>query len=307
MKRNKGITLIALVITIIVLLILAGVAIAMLSGQNGILKKAADAKTETEHASELERVKLVVQSVLTDGKGTVDLTKLEEELQQEFKNDSKKPTYQEGKITLTNGDIYKVTTSGRMEKAITFKKQGTGELVEGDEVIASNGEKFYVIGFSDDKTNVNLLAKYNLKKEGTEITLKQDTEGASNACAFSSICYWSDATDEQKADLSKLSVPVGVKSIMTTAKEYGDALGVAGRLMTYEEAGILNSKNLTEILYGNKDGSKLSYWLGSADSDNINLHGVDGDGDTYTGICNYDFEKFGSVRPVIEVLASSIK
>ena len=42
MKRNKGITLIALVITIIVLLILAGVAISMLSGENGILRKAAD-------------------------------------------------------------------------------------------------------------------------------------------------------------------------------------------------------------------------------------------------------------------------
>lgn len=40
MKENKGITLIALVITIIVLLILAGVAIAMLSGDNGILTQA---------------------------------------------------------------------------------------------------------------------------------------------------------------------------------------------------------------------------------------------------------------------------
>ena len=50
MKRNKGITLIALVITIIVLLILAGVAIAMLSGENGILKKSAEAKTKTDEA-----------------------------------------------------------------------------------------------------------------------------------------------------------------------------------------------------------------------------------------------------------------
>ena len=40
MKGNKGITLIALVITIIVLLILAGVSIAMLSGENSILRRA---------------------------------------------------------------------------------------------------------------------------------------------------------------------------------------------------------------------------------------------------------------------------
>ena len=52
--KNDGITLIALVITIIVLLILAGVAIAMLSGENGILKKAAEAKTKTEEGQKEE-------------------------------------------------------------------------------------------------------------------------------------------------------------------------------------------------------------------------------------------------------------
>ena len=39
MRKNRGITLIALVITIIVLLILAGVSIASLMGENGILRK----------------------------------------------------------------------------------------------------------------------------------------------------------------------------------------------------------------------------------------------------------------------------
>ena len=53
-KLNKGITLIALVITIIVLLILAGVSIAMLTGQNGILTQAQKAKSETENAAKNE-------------------------------------------------------------------------------------------------------------------------------------------------------------------------------------------------------------------------------------------------------------
>lgn len=47
MKNQKGITLIALVITIIVLLILAGVTIAMLTGENGILNKATTAVNNT--------------------------------------------------------------------------------------------------------------------------------------------------------------------------------------------------------------------------------------------------------------------
>ena len=57
-KRNledKGITLIALVITIIVLLILAGVSIAMLTGTNGILTQAQKAKMTTELSSYKEQ------------------------------------------------------------------------------------------------------------------------------------------------------------------------------------------------------------------------------------------------------------
>ena len=54
LRKNKGITLIALVITIIVLLILAGVSIAMLTGQNGILSQAQKAKSETENAAKNE-------------------------------------------------------------------------------------------------------------------------------------------------------------------------------------------------------------------------------------------------------------
>ena len=57
-RKNKGITLIALVITIIVLLILAGVTIATLTGDNGILTKATEAKEETRAAEVEERVNL---------------------------------------------------------------------------------------------------------------------------------------------------------------------------------------------------------------------------------------------------------
>ena len=52
----KGITLIALVITIIVLLILAGVSIAMLTGQNGILTQAQNAKTTTENCRKCGKI-----------------------------------------------------------------------------------------------------------------------------------------------------------------------------------------------------------------------------------------------------------
>ena len=171
-KSNEGITLIALVITIIVLLILAGVAISMLSGENGILKQAANAKTETEKASDLEKVQLAVTSALTEGLGTLDI----EDTTGNTKGSLYKALEADGITGYTgngvvkyNGKTYVISKNGNVT-TITFSK--TGNLAIGSEVTASNGEKFYVIGFSADNTKVNLLAKYNLKKEGNEITLK---------------------------------------------------------------------------------------------------------------------------------------
>ena len=63
MKNQKGITLIALVITIIVLLILAGVSIAMLTGENGILTQANNSKSETAKAEAVERINLALNAV----------------------------------------------------------------------------------------------------------------------------------------------------------------------------------------------------------------------------------------------------
>ena len=78
-ETQKGITLIALVITIIVLLILAGVSIAMLTGQNGILTQAQNAKTTTENKSAEEKVKLAVMGARAND-GTLTVGKLRTEL-----------------------------------------------------------------------------------------------------------------------------------------------------------------------------------------------------------------------------------
>ena len=72
MKNNKGITLIALVITIIVLLILAGVTIAMLTGDNGILTKTNQAKTNTSKGEAADKINMALNAeyanILSDGK-----------------------------------------------------------------------------------------------------------------------------------------------------------------------------------------------------------------------------------------------
>ena len=78
----KGITLIALVITIIVLLILAGISIAMLTGQNGILTQSQNAKEQTENSNNWEQVKLAVTAGKLENitKGTDLNTAIQNEL-----------------------------------------------------------------------------------------------------------------------------------------------------------------------------------------------------------------------------------
>ena len=66
MKNQKGITLIALVITIIVLIILAGVSIAMLTGDNGILTNANTSKEETDISAAKERINMELNAFSTD-------------------------------------------------------------------------------------------------------------------------------------------------------------------------------------------------------------------------------------------------
>lgn len=98
MKNQNGITLIALVITIIVLLILAGISIAMLTGDNGILKKANDATTATGKAEAEEAVKLALATILAN------------------KND---PTYTGTENTVTFSNIQSVVAKDNNSAVLT--------------------------------------------------------------------------------------------------------------------------------------------------------------------------------------------
>ena len=71
LKEQKGITLIALVITIIVLLVLAGISISMLTGQNGILNRASEAKDKNGTAQNGDLVKLSAMDALSQGLGII--------------------------------------------------------------------------------------------------------------------------------------------------------------------------------------------------------------------------------------------
>ena len=76
-SKGRGITLIALVITIVVLLILAGVSISMLTGENGILTQTQNAKLATANESAEEKLKLAVMAARSQSEtGALEADKL---------------------------------------------------------------------------------------------------------------------------------------------------------------------------------------------------------------------------------------
>lgn len=60
LEDTKGITLVALVVTIIILIILAGVSINLVIGNSGIIAKAQIAKKNAENAAWLEKAQMIV-------------------------------------------------------------------------------------------------------------------------------------------------------------------------------------------------------------------------------------------------------
>ena len=106
MKNQKGITLVALVVTIIVLIILAGISINLLLGDNGIITKAQEAKKQQKIAEVKEKISLELASAETDA------IIRNESLEEEQLNDivSKYGTLQDDKDTiLTKDDNYEIS------------------------------------------------------------------------------------------------------------------------------------------------------------------------------------------------------
>ena len=66
LRENKGVTLVALVITIIVLLILAGVSISMVVGDNGVLTQSTNAVDRTNEASAQSELESAISGVQAD-------------------------------------------------------------------------------------------------------------------------------------------------------------------------------------------------------------------------------------------------
>ncbi|MBR3002920.1 MAG: hypothetical protein IKF38_05120 [Clostridia bacterium] len=141
-SNSKGITLIALVITVIVLLILAGVSISAITGNESAMEKAKQAKTANENADELDSIKLAVVDAVAHGNdGYVTLNTLNNALSglgltaTEGTDENSKTVF---KVTGKTGIQYEINLNGNVtvksgitlnSTTITLSDEKTSETI----------------------------------------------------------------------------------------------------------------------------------------------------------------------------------
>ena len=136
-KKERGITLIALVVTIIVLIILAGISINLIFGTNGIINKAKDAKIKTDIASIKENIQMEILGKQAENNGNISDDSLKEILEkygtlsEEEKLTDKTLTTTKGSYEIKVSDIFNGTTVKDSPKEPTFTTVANAPDVSG--------------------------------------------------------------------------------------------------------------------------------------------------------------------------------
>ena len=173
-KEERGITLIALVVTIVVLLILAGITISLVFGSNGVIQKAQDSKEQTEIGEMREKLEMAKVPVYADGNGLYKVQDYWDRIESEGLIadktvdiiDNGDGTYE---VTTTPGYVFEITVEPNKEIAeniIIGECIGKGEnLSIGIRVVkkTTNSIEIEVVRV-EGASNF----KYSIKKQGEE-------------------------------------------------------------------------------------------------------------------------------------------
>lgn len=258
LKNKRGITLIVLVVTIVVLLILAGVSISLVLDNNGIIQKGKDAKSATIVADEKSKVEMAYVSAAINKLGdTVTSEELQDELDK-LTGDGKTVVTTNGDGTLNvlfneTGHNYNVDKGAVKKAEIDNTKMAmfdTGEnvakkmhtlAIEGE--IINNGESW-------GNLSINAIKRY---KETPDLTKMTDAN----------IVSWTDAYTayEQNPSAYKSMIPEGTKlcPIYMWFEESGEEEirdGYGNKNLT-EEDGALRRKVKTGTIYWWSESNKV--------------------------------------------------
>ena len=195
-KKERGITLIALVVTIIVLIILAGISINLIFGTNGIINKAKDAKIKTDIASIKENIQMEILGKQAENNGNISDDSLKEILEkygtlshEEEKLIDKTLTTTKGNYEIKVSDIFNGTTVKDDIDRPTFTT-----VANAPDTTGFNKSNTYYVAWDltnspyqiDEATNLNGVAPSNWYDytEGVNHWANIKTTGGENDC------YW---------------------------------------------------------------------------------------------------------------------
>ena len=233
MKETKGITLIALVITIIILLILAGITISALTN-TGIFARANDAKEKTAMAQEDESVKMAVSSATIEGEGELTI----ENLQDAFtKSNLNGPLTGNGPWTYAGDygeyDIEKngnITTTAKGSDNKIIKLMGNYGVTESKKLVK----------MEMDTQEEKVWKEAKIGEEITEVgRIKSTYDGYNTRYVINSngdVYAWGNNEDGQLGigNLENQSTPVKIEGLKNVEKIYRCDLSVFAKTITGE-------------------------------------------------------------------------
>ena len=289
MKKDKGITLIALVITIIVLLILAGVSISLVVGENGIIGRSINSREKTKYAEAYERVYTEVDGSY-DESGTINLDDLNKNLRENLDG---------VKLKIGEDNYADLTEENKIESLpATVRYNGYDFDIEGTSTTnpttpggetATPGEKIVptISGYTEfcsDSNNKYYI--YNGYYETSKLITTGTIAKTGDYCVYSTSnredllnylkgegtysTVWDSIKEEVKNSLISQGIP---ESVASTIKVTG-----APTLKQVEDAynskywkDTANDKKLTSQMQGS-DGYYYSYQKVGEESYNASIH-----------------------------------
>ena len=165
-REDKGITLVALVVTIIVLIILAGVTLNIVLDQNGIISKTKEAKNKTEQAEDIEKIRLAIfeAQIGENGYQKLDATNFQEALNKQFEG---------GNLELIdNGDGSFIINLDNISKK--YYADSTGQIICNENMVAI-GTAEELKAFRNDVNNGNTYeGKYVYLKDNITLDISEE-------------------------------------------------------------------------------------------------------------------------------------
>lgn len=298
-KENAGITLIALIITIIVLLILAGISIITLTGQNGILTQANKAKQESELAEEKEKAGLVSQELKIEkaqGKD-VDKTGFQKMVDSQFGSSKATGDVEDSTYVIVvakTGNIYLINEDGTIDEA------GNKNDMKKDEnpgVLEDLGNNTYAVNSIEDLVALSYTVNSGADTyEDKTVILGRSLyfNGMFDSYANPDSKYEMKSNDENSKKLGYIpneSATTTIKELVTTGSGF-IPIGLDTEGKRYK--GNFDGKNnYLEELYINKDDYGVGLF-GSTDGivniSNLGIKSGTIEGNGYTGaIVGFNF------------------